>query len=248
MDGRQVLAHVEAMDDYLRIVQSGLPAAAPGRVHILHVPHQRYVRVVDALGDERITLETCPHYLLWEWVAVQKGCDVNPRIVPSNLWPEVSSGRISTIGTDHCSYRWEEKLALGLPGFPGVETLLRLVFSFGVDAGRLSWAELCRLLCSGPAQVLGLYPRKGSLQIGSDADIVVFDPVYEETMETPAYGRGDFSPYRGLRLKGRVMRTFVRGREVYANGTARLDLAGWAITKTQPPVKWDLPHDENSLQ
>jgi dihydropyrimidinase len=225
--GHLVLAHVEAMQDYLAILECGLEAGSSGRVHILHVPYQIYVSVVHAAGDERITMETCPHYLLWDWVRGREGCDVNPRIVPSNLWPEVRAGRISTIGTDHCSYTWQEKMDMGLPGFPGLEALLRLIVTFGVKAGRISWADLCRLLSAGPARVLGLYPRKGVVQVGSDADLVVFDPEYEEVMRAPAYGRGDFSPYTGLPVKGRVMRTFVRGREVYADGVADLGAAGW---------------------
>jgi len=225
--GYQVLAHVEMMQDYLAILERGLEADTTGRVHILHVPHQRYVSAVHAAGDERITMETCPHYLLWEWVRDREGCAVSPPVISSDLWPQVRAGRISTIGTDHCSYTWQEKANMGLPGFPGVETLLRLMVTFGVQAGRISWADLCRLLSAGPARILGLYPRKGAVQVGSDADLVVFDSEYEEVMGAPAYGRGDFSPYTGLRLKGKVVRTLVRGREVYADGVADLSAAGW---------------------
>jgi dihydroorotase-like cyclic amidohydrolase len=102
-EGHQVLAHVEDMRDYGAIIEGGLTAPSRGRVHILHVPHQRFVSVVHAAQDERVTMETCPHYLLWEWVRDRPGCDVNPRVVPCDLWPEVKAGRISTIGTDHCS-------------------------------------------------------------------------------------------------------------------------------------------------
>jgi len=225
--GHQVLAHVEEMQDYLAILERGLEAGSPGRVHILHVPHQRYVFTVHTAGDERITMETCPHYLLWEWVRDREGCAVNPPVRPSDLWPEVRAGRISTIGTDHCSYTRQEKADMRLPGFPGLKTLLRLMVTFGVQAGRISWADLCRLLSAGPARVLGLYPRKGAVQVGSDADLVVFDPEYEGVMGAPAYGRGDFSPYTGLRLKGKVVRTLVRGREVYADGVADLSAADW---------------------
>lgn len=226
-DGRVVLAHVESVDDYLAIMREGLKAGGPGRVHIAHVPHQRYVSLVRALGNERITLETCPHYLLWEWVQAQAGCDVSPRIEPADLWPEVRAGYISTIGTDHCSYTMQEKRELNLPGFPGVETLLRMVYTFGVKAGRISWADLCRVLSAGPARILGLYPRKGVLQPGADADFVLFDVGHEEVQQAPKYGRGDFSPYAGLRLGGKVLSTFVRGRRVYSEGQVDPRAAGW---------------------
>jgi dihydroorotase-like cyclic amidohydrolase len=224
--GHQVLAHVESLPDYLAILQHGLQAG-PGRVHILHVAHQRLVGAVAAFQEPRVTMETCPHYLLWEWVRGRPGCTVNPPVVPADLWPAVRAGQIGTIGTDHCSYTWAEKETLGLPGFPATEQLLRLIATAGVQAGRISWADLLRLLCSGPARVLGLYPRKGALQVGSDADLVLFDPAAEEELGKPAYGRGDFSPYAGLRVFGRVVRTMVRGRTVYADGVADMSAAGW---------------------
>jgi len=224
--GHQVLAHVESLPDYQAIAERGL-GAGPGRVHVLHVAHQRLVGALLAYDDPRVTIETCPHYLLWEWVRDRPGCHVNPPVVPSDLWPELRAGRISTIGTDHCSYTWAEKAQLGLPGFPGVEALLRLMAAYGVQAGRIGWADLVRLLCAGPARVLGLYPRKGTLQVGSDADLVLYDPATEEMLGRPAYGRGDFSPYEGLRVAGRVVRTLVRGRTVYADGAADLQAAGW---------------------
>lgn len=225
--GHQVLAHVEALEDYEAICKSNLASMGEGGVHILHVPHQRYVSAVRAIDEECVTLETCPHYLLWEWVRNKKGSDVNPRVEPCDLWPEVRAGHISTVGTDHCSYKWKEKEELGLPGFPGLETLLPLLVTFGFEAGNLSWQDLIWLLSAGPACVLGLYPRKGTLQIGADADIVLFDPEYEYAVQEPRYGRGDFTPFAGLGVRGRVQRTFVRGREVYADGVADMDAAGW---------------------
>ena len=75
--------------------------------------------------------------------------------------------------------------------------------------------------------MLGLYPRKGSLQVGSDADLVIFDPAHSERYSNPAFGRGDFSPYSGMQLMGRVVSTFVRGREVYSDGMVDSSAAGW---------------------
>jgi dihydroorotase-like cyclic amidohydrolase len=184
---------------------------------------------VRAADNDRITLETCPHYLLWEWTRDREGCDVNPVVVPNDMWTEIRAGRINTIGTDHCSYTRQEKKELGLPGFPGVEELLSLMVTFGVQAGRISWIDLIRLLSAGPASVLGLYPRKGCLQVGSDADVVIFDLNQERQFNAPTLGRGDFSPYTGLRLAGKVVSTFVRGHEVFSNGTINPATVGWGI-------------------
>jgi dihydropyrimidinase len=145
------------------------------------------------------------------------------------MWTEIRAGRINTIGTDHCSYTRQEKKELGLPGFPGVEELLSLMVTFGVQAGRISWIDLIRLLSAGPASVLGLYPRKGCLQVGSDADVVIFDLNQERQFNAPTLGRGDFSPYTGLRLAGKVVSTFVRGHEVFSNGTINPATVGWGI-------------------
>jgi len=98
--------------------------------------------------------------------------------------------------------------------------------SVGVLSGRLDWGDLSRLFSAGPARVLGLYPRKGAILVGSDADLVCFDPIPEFQVDRP-YGRADFTPYRGLRVRGRVVRTWVRGREVFACGSADLTAAGW---------------------
>lgn len=234
-EGRQVLAHVEALDDYLAIMRHMAATSDPGRVHILHVPHQRYISLRRGFGAPRLTMETCPHYLMWEAVRGVKGCDVNPAVVACDLWPELRSGGIDTIGSDHCSYSREEKREYGLPGFPGLESALRLIFTYGVRAGRISWSDLCRLMSAGPARILGLYPRKGVVQVGADADLLLFDPQVEEMWCGPSCGRGDFSPYAGLRLAGKVTRTFVRGREVYAHGVVDSEARGWGA--------WQEPRD-----
>lgn len=225
--GHQVPAHVEEMDDYKNIVRYTTQGQSPGAVHILHVPHQHYIQEVIKAKSDRITMETCPHYLLWEWMQEREGCDVNPPVVPNDLWNILRTGHINTIGSDHCSYTKQEKEEYGLPGFSGVEELLRLMITYGVQNGRISWTDLCRLISSGPAKVLGLYPIKGILQIGSDADMVILDLDYEQVAGEPAFGRSHFSPYSGLRLKSKVLKTFVRGREVYSDGIVDLAAAGW---------------------
>ncbi len=234
--GHQVLVHVEEMDDYAAIAAHACTQGS-GQVHILHVPHQRFSQVVSGLGAGRVTLETCPQYLLWELTRGRPGCNVNPPIEAADLWPEIRAGRIQTIGTDHCSYTRQEKDEHGLPGFPGLETMLRLMVAYGVEPGRISWADLCRLLSSGPARVLGLYPRKGAVQVGSDADLVLLDPDHEEVASLPRHGRSDLTAYAGLRLKGRIVSTLVRGREVVAGGSPDLGAAGWG--------KWQEPASPN---
>jgi dihydropyrimidinase len=131
------------------------------------------------------------------------------------------------VATDHCPFTKSQK-RLGasfedLPyGFPGVETLLPLLYSEGVAKGRLELAHLPRLLSEGPARVFGLAPRKGSLDVGADADIVIFDPqVRWRVAATSLHMKTDFSPYEGLPVEGAVVMTLSRGQVVFERGVAQ---------------------------
>ncbi len=200
-------------------------------VHIVHVSSALGLAAVrEARGrGARLTGETCPQYLV-----LSAGCydrmdghlfaaapplrtDADQRA----LWKGLRRAELDMIATDHCPFTREQKRWRGsfadLPyGLPGVETLLPLVYSEGVGHGRLHLPDLARLLSEGPARVHGLYPRKGTVEVGSDADLVVFDP--DATWEVRAAGlhmNTDFSPYEGWSVTGRVVATIARGEVVY---------------------------------
>jgi len=135
--------------------------------------------------------ETCPQYLLLTEAELDRpGFDgakavcsppLRPADNPPQLWRHLADA-LSTVGTDHCAFFFEGQKTLGrdvtaIPnGLPGIEARLALLYTFGVRAGRLSlqrWVDVC---CVAPARTFGLYPRKGSLMPGADADIVLFDP------------------------------------------------------------------------
>jgi dihydropyrimidinase len=136
----------------------------------------------------------------------------------------LSDGSLDLVATDHCPFTREQKTWKGsfldLPyGLPGVETLLPLLYSEGVRKGRLSLIDLPRLLSEGPARINGIYPRKGTLSIGSDADIVIFDPEKKWTIHAAnLHMATDFSPYEGKQVCGAVETTISRGRIIYADG------------------------------
>ena len=140
------------------------------------------------------------------------------------LWKGLRRQEIDFVATDHCPFTRAQKAWRGsftdLPyGLPGVETLLPLVYSEGVGKGLLHLPDVPRLLSEGPARVYGLYPRKGAIEVGSDADLVVFDP--DETWEISPGGlhmNTDFSPYEGWTVTGRVDVTISRGEVVYSEG------------------------------
>ncbi len=105
------------------------------------------------------------------------------------------------------------------PGIPGIETLLPVMYTEGVAKGRIALSRLVELLCSNPARVFGLFPRKGTLSVGSDGDLVVFDPNVSWTLKAGhLQTHADFSPFEGMALTGRVRKTVLRGEIVSEDG------------------------------
>ena len=104
-------------------------------------------------------------------------------------------------------------------GMPGIESRLALLYTFGVVPGRITvnqWVDQC---CTSPAQAFGIYPRKGSLTVGADADLVIFDPDKQSTIsKLLLHERVDYTPYEGLRLQGNVDTTILRGNLLVQNG------------------------------
>ena len=141
------------------------------------------------------------------------------------LWDGVKHGDIQVVGTDHCAFTIQDKMA-GLHDFtrcpggaPGLEERLAVLYSEGVAKGRISVERFVECVSANPAKLFGLYPKKGALSPGSDADVVIFDPKAEYTLQTgQLHGPGDFSLYDGLRLTGRVDCVFLRGKKVAQDG------------------------------
>ena len=202
--------------------------------HIVHVSSAlglASVREARARGAQ-LTAETCPQYLVLTAGSYDRmdghlfaaspalRTDADQRA----LWKGLRRREIDLVATDHCSFMRAQKAwrnsFIDLPyGLPGVETLLPLVYSEGVGKGILHLPDIPRLLSEGPARVFGLYPRKGAIEVGSDADLVVFDP--DEPWEISAdrlHMNTDFSPYEGWTVTGRVVRTIARGEVVYSEG------------------------------
>ena len=176
--------------------------------------------------------ETCPHFLCLD-DSVYAGEDairylMTPPIrseeMRKGLWERVAKGEIHSIGSDHCGYSLAQRgggedFTRVSPGIPGVETTLPLLYTFGVEAGLIGMTDLVRLLATGPARIFGLYPRKGRLGEGADADIVLFDPKARGTLrDADLHSAAGFSPYAGIELSGRVRTTICRGRVVYDRG------------------------------
>ncbi len=236
---RPSFAEAEAVH---RVLYLAREAECP--VYIVHCSTDTAVALVDearARGQVAFA-ETCPQYLLLddtaytgphpEWVIMQP--PLRSRDVVERQWAHLSAGRVDTIGTDHCEYTLEQKLATGefttTPGgIPGLETALPLMVTYGVMRGGISWPALVRMMSANPARLFGLYPRKGALLPGSDADIVIYDPRGTGRVRaSQLHGISGYTPYEGMEVTGRVRLTMVRGRIIVEEGDL-VGEPGWGV-------------------
>lgn len=204
----------------------------------LYVHHLSTAAGLEVIRQARSTgqtiyAETCPQYLLLneEVYNGDDGCFfvMNPPIRKQEdaeaLWEALATDEIQVVGTDHCSYNIDQKTRnkhdfRKVPaGIPGIETLLPLLYSEGVGKGRISLQQLVHVLSTKPAKIFDLYGRKGDLQVGFDADVVIFDPQTKGALEPADLTMNvDFSPFKHLVITGRVETTILRGEVIYANG------------------------------
>ena len=203
-------------------------------VYIVHLSSKEGLDVVRKLRNEgvHIIVETTPHYLFLSREKLE-GPDgplyvMTPplRTKEDNeaLQEAVVNGEVQVVATDHCAFTREQKLSSNdvrtiYPGIPGTEEMLPLMHTFGLTQGHLSLSQIVNLLSTGPAKIFGLYPKKGSLAEGSDADIVLFDPDWSWTVEgEKLHSASGYSCYEGMTLTGRVIMTLLRGRIVMGDG------------------------------
>ncbi|MGH7903773.1 MAG: dihydropyrimidinase [Candidatus Dormibacteraceae bacterium] len=208
---------------------------------------------VDLVAEARVRgetafAETCPHYLVLD-ESLYQGADarrylmtppLRSREVQAALWRRLEAGLIQSVGSDHCGYSLAQRGEVDdftrvSPGIPGVEMALALLHTFGVRRGRLDLAGLVRLLSTNPARIFGLWPRKGRIDAGADADLVLFDPAARGRLSAgDLHGAAGFSPYEGLELEGRVRTTICRGRVVYDGVRVTGDATWGRFLERQP--------------
>ncbi len=177
-----------------------------------------------ALGQP-VWTETCPQYLLLsndDTLRLQGLVKIAPplRTTEDNyaLWRGLSQGHIGIVSTDHAAFhRDKQKLAARsfaeVPfGAPGIETLLPLVYSEGVHKGRISLTQMVNVLSTHPARQFGLYPQKGAIQVGSDADLVIFDPEADWKIASEGlHSAAGYSAFEGWHVKGKPVLSLLRG-------------------------------------
>jgi dihydropyrimidinase len=176
---------------------------------------------------KKIFVETCPQYLsLTKEAPLGNLGKVNPPLRSSEdigaLWEGVSEGLIDTIGSDHCPFQKEDKQGKiwdARTGFPGSATLLPILLSEGVHKKKISLEKVAEIASLNPARIFNLFPRKGTIQVGSDADLCVLDLNLSKKVEpNMLQSCSDFSVYEGWTLRGWPSLTMVRGKIVMKNG------------------------------
>lgn len=203
-------------------------------VHIVHVSSGYTAELIEDAKKRgvKITAETCPHYLMLN-NDVYKGKNaplfvMQPPLRTEEerklLWKKLIDGTFDFITTDHCAYDYYQKFFNHNfyeinGGIPGTETLLPIMWSEGVSKGKITIEYLMKILSENPAKIYGFYPKKGTLKVGSDGDIVVIDPKKEVIISKDLiHTAADYSTFEGLSLKGYPVLTILRGKIAFNKG------------------------------
>ncbi|MBX3420457.1 MAG: dihydropyrimidinase [Pirellulaceae bacterium] len=205
-----------------------------GPLYIVHMSTGQGADIVKAAQARGVPViaETCAQYLILDdsvfsrpdghlyacCPQVKKPADI------ARLWQGLRDGEVSVVSTDTCTFTRQQKAMWNgdwtkIPmGMPGLETLLPVVYTTGVLEGRLELAQMVDVLCHHPARVMGLAPRKGAIQIGSDADLVIIHPTRKFTVDPATMETGaDWNPYEGMELAGFARTTLSRGEVIVDN-------------------------------
>ena len=243
---RPDILEAEAVGRLLRIAQ-----AVDIPVVIVHLTNAATLAEVTAARrrGQKVYVETCPQYLvLDDSVYYNEDYSRAARYVCAPpirkaedcraLWAGLRKGEIQTVSTDHCAFTLEQKEAgrgdfTKIPGgLPGVEARGELVYSFGVATRKISLATMCRVLAENPAKLYGMFPRKGVIAAGADADLVVYDPHADHILRAEdMVSRAGYTPYEGFVTHGSISQVWLRGRLMVENGQVIGDQIGRYIVR-----------------
>jgi allantoinase len=250
-------AEVEAIQRLLVCMRG---AGKGVRAHVVHVSCAEGLAEVDAARSKgvAITAETCPHYLAFteedfERIGPPLKCapPIRDRDTREALWHEVLAGRVDLIGSDHSpcpaadKQKGEHDIWRAWGGVAGIQATLPVLMSEGVHARGLSFERVAHLTATAPAQLFGLYPRKGAIAVRADADFALVDPGQRWTFASEQLQtRSGVSAYLGRAFTGRVVRTIVRGKTVFVDGHV-VGQPGWGRFVRPPGAQAHSPHINN---
>ncbi|MGA2133055.1 MAG: dihydropyrimidinase [Bryobacteraceae bacterium] len=230
---RPVAAEAEAVHRAIALAEI---AGAP--IYIVHLSSEDALNQVREARDRGLPAfaETCPQYLLLSTDDLARPNFEGAKYVftpplrekhhQPKLWDGLKNDHLQVVSTDHCPFCFADQKALGKDDFtkipnggPGIENRLQLIYHYGVNQGRLSLNRFVELVSTTPARLFGLYPRKGELAAGSDADIVIWDPEAEHTISAGSHHmRVDYSMFEGFQVKGNARMVLSRGEVIVDGG------------------------------
>ena len=219
-----------------RAIRMAEVAGAP--VYFVHLSCEEALSEVQAARarQKHVYAETCPHYLtLDDSLYAQEGFEgakyvltppLRDRRHQAELWNGLRRNDLQVVSTDHCAFRFSDQKTLGSNDFskipnggPGIENRLSLLYTKGVASGLLDMNRLVELFSTNPAKLFGLFPRKGTIAVGSDADIVVFDPDEEYVISAQTHHMNvDYNLYEGMKVKGVPQVVVANGQAIIEDG------------------------------
>lgn len=184
----------------------------------------------------KVIAETCPQYLLlpaelytqpgFEGAKYVMSPPLRPKDHLEKMWEGLAKGYIKTVGTDHCPFNFKGQKDMGLDSFakipngiPAIGDRFNLLYTYGVGAGRIGLNQFVEVTSTNAAKIFGMYPQKGSIVVGGDADLVIFNPEAETTISAKTQMHNvDYSAFEGFKLKGLARDVLLRGRFAVRNG------------------------------
>lgn len=231
---RPPLVEGEAVSRFLHL--AALADAPAWIVHLSTADGLAEIRAARARG-QRVVVESCPQYFVLDesvydlpgFEAAKYVCSppLRPRHDQQVLWGALEQGEIDILSTDHCSFNFKGQKELGrddftkIPnGMPGIEHRPTVMYTEAVASGRITPSDLCRMLAEHPAKLFGVWDRKGSLTVGKDADVVIYDPRAGFVISAENQHQNcDYTPFEGYRTAGAVRDVFLRGVHAVQDGT-----------------------------
>jgi dihydropyrimidinase len=230
---RPTIAEAEAVH---RAIAMAEIAGAP--VYIVHLSSEDALNQVREARDRGVPAfaETCPQYLLLSIEELERPNFEGAKYVFTpplrtkenlpKLWDGLKTDHLQVVSTDHCPFCFEDQKILGKDDFtkipnggPGIENRLQLIYHHGVNAGKLSMNRFVEITSTAPARIFGMYPQKGEIAPGSDADIVIWDPESPFTISAKTHHmRVDYSMFEGYQVKGNARTVISRGETIVDNG------------------------------
>lgn len=189
--------------------------------------------------NQHVFVETCIQYLILDASLYEQDFEgakwvmsppLREKKDQETLWAGINQGLVNVVATDHCPFFWEQKL-MGIDDFskipnghPAVENRMELLYSEGVEKGKITLNKFVEVSSTNPAKIFGMFPKKGTISVGSDADLVIFDPKEKHTLSAKTHHMNvDYSGYEGWEVTGKVKTVLLRGKVAIDNNKCLIE-------------------------